>query len=138
MSMTCNITTNKVKKEEPVIPKNQWNIKIYFDDVRESERLYQYYVESKEELEDALNVISVLKEIKSRLSKDWNKWCNLGPYEFDNLISEIGLSDFVSGDDLYNLPTHEDFDEILGRLDYFEITYFDKSGIEYECDISND
>lgn len=135
IKVECTITDKRVPKVEA--PRNKWRLEIVFEDVREAEELHTYTIDKKKkkDLEKALALLTVLNEIKKRLSNDWNQYCNRGAYEFDDVISDIGLETIISGDDLYNLPKHEDSNEILGRFKDCSIVYFDDIGEDYICKV---
>ena len=135
IKVSCEITKNRVPKKEVVIPKNQWVVEILFRDVRESETSVIYTASTEKELNKILALLTVLNGIKKRLLQNWNKYCNREAYEFDDVIEELGLSDVVNADDLWELPHHMDYGSILGRIDSCSIVYYDDKGEDYICEV---
>jgi len=135
IKVECKITNKRVPKVVENIPTNQWKVSINFTDVVESESTFEFFVHNEEGLEYTLASITVLENIKKRLSEDWNKYCNRGSGEFDDVIEELGLEDYVSSDTLMEYPNLYDYRDIMGRYSSCEIVYYDENGDDFICDI---
>jgi len=135
IKVECRVTNKRVPKVVENIPTNQWKVSINFTDVIKSESTFEFFVHNEEGLEYALASITVLEDIKKRLSENWNKYCNRGSDEFDDVIEELGLEDYVSSGTLMKYPNHYEYKDIMGRYSSCEIIYYDENGDDFICDI---
>ena len=118
--------TNKVKIKSP---KEKFKIILNFS---ENESVSKMTFKKDEESE-IFKWVTLFKEYKNKLDKDWNSWCNVEIDNIMNVSNEFNL-DFDEDDILDVWKDHPDY-ECLDMPEYIDIYYYNEDGVKFNVEV---
>ena len=87
-------------------------------------------------IETLHNYIKITAKYIQLLNTDHSEWCDITADTINQVAELIDVE--ITDDDIYKIFPYRQYHNCIARPTHYWVTYVDKSGIEYQCDVEQE